>query len=145
MARKGVDVTLHPHRLLEALERARALTEVVVRDEVLPAPASSLNTAIGARRRYEALEVSLDEIKQIKSALGGTVNDVVLALTSAGLRSLLLARDEEPPKAGLRAMVPVNIRSAGDGLQLGNRVASLFVNLPVAEPETAAPLPPCER
>ena len=63
------------------------------------------------------------------------MNDVVLALTSAGLRSLLLARDEEPPKAGLRAMVPVNIRSAGDGLQLGNRVASLFVNLPVAEPE----------
>ena len=64
VARKGVDVTLHPHRLLEALERARALTEVVVRDEVLPAPASSLNTAIGARRRYEALEVSLEEIEQ---------------------------------------------------------------------------------
>ena len=134
-AREGIDVTLHPHRLLETLERARALTEVVVRDEVLPAPASSLNTTIGARRRYDALEASLDDIKQVKSALGGTVNDVVLALTSAGLRSLLLARDEEPPKAGLRAMVPVNIRSASDGLQLGNRVASLFVNLPVAEPE----------
>jgi WS/DGAT/MGAT family acyltransferase len=134
-ARAGVDAALHPHRLVEALDRSRALTEVLVRDELQAAPATSLNARIGGRRRYEALEVSLAEIKRIKSALGGTVNDVVLAATSAGLRSLLLARSEDPPRDGLRAMVPVNIRSAGDGLTLGNRVASLFVTLPVAEPE----------
>ena len=56
--------------------------------------------------------MSLEELKAIKRALGGTVNDVVLALVTAGLRDLLVARGETPPAAGLRAMVPVNIRAA---------------------------------
>jgi WS/DGAT/MGAT family acyltransferase len=49
------------------------------------------------------------------------------------LRALLLERGEEPPHQGLRAMVPVNIRGEGDRGELGNKVSSLFVELPVAE------------
>jgi diacylglycerol O-acyltransferase / wax synthase len=60
---------------------------------------------------------------------------VALASVTSGLRRLLLARGEEPPERGLRAMVPVNIRPAGDQLSLGNQITSLFVHLPVAEPE----------
>ena len=79
--------------------------------------------------------VSLDELKAIKRELGGTVNDVVLAAAAGGLRELLLARGEEPPTDGLRAMVPVNLRTAGERLALGNRITSLFVRLPVGEPD----------
>ena len=67
------------------------------------------------------------------SALGGKVNDVVLCSATGGLRELLLGRGEDPPPQGLRAMVPVNIRREGDHGELGNKVSSLFVELPVAE------------
>ena len=56
----------------------------------------------------------------------------MLCAATGGLRDLL-ARGEDPPHEGLRAMVPVNIRSVGDQGELGNKVSSLFVDLPVAE------------
>jgi diacylglycerol O-acyltransferase / wax synthase len=128
----GVEASLHPKRAREALARSRALVELVVKDEVIPAPASSINVRIGTQRRLVVFPVPLDELKRIKQALGGSVNDVVLAATAGGLRTLFETRGEPPPAQGLRAMVPVNIRSAGDRLALGNRITSLFVHLPVA-------------
>ncbi len=122
-----------PHRAAEALSRARALAEVLIKDEVIAAPHTSLNEPIGTRRSLAVLSVPLDEMKEIKRRLGGSVNDVVLASTAGGLRELLRSRGEALPVQGLRAMVPVNIRSATERLALGNRVTSLFVHLPVAE------------
>jgi WS/DGAT/MGAT family acyltransferase len=52
---------------------------------------------------------------------------------TGALRELLLARGEDPPKEGLRAMVPVNLRHEGNHGELGNTVSTLFVELPVAE------------
>jgi diacylglycerol O-acyltransferase len=82
--------------------------------------------------------VPLEELKAIKRAIGGTVNDVVLTAVSGGLRALLLGRGETPPSGGMRAMVPVNVRDVREGLSLGNRISSLFVELPVDEPEMLA-------
>jgi WS/DGAT/MGAT family acyltransferase len=65
------------------------------------------------------------------------VNDVVLAAVTSGLRELLLRRGDELPGEGLRAMVPVNVRTAAERFGIGNRVSSLFVHLPVAEPDSA--------
>jgi WS/DGAT/MGAT family acyltransferase len=122
-----------PHHAAEALARARALVEVLVKDEIIAAPPSSLNGPIGAHRSLAILSVPLSELKEIKESLGGSVNDVVLAATAGGLRDLLRSRGEDLPDQGLRAMVPVNIRSATERLSLGNRITSLFVHLPVAE------------
>jgi diacylglycerol O-acyltransferase len=135
-AEAAVDVVRHPRHAAEGLDSARALVELLVRDELVAAPSTSLNVALSEHRRLAVTEVSLEEIKAIKRALGGTVNDVVLALVTAGLRDLLIARGETPPAAGLRAMVPVNIRAAAERVELGNRITSLFVHLPVfvAEP-----------
>lgn len=132
IAREVAGVAAHPGRLLDALRRSVALTELIVRDEVVAAPKSSVNRPIGTERRFEIVRVPLAQLKEIKEALGGTVNDVALTAVTGGLRSLLLARDEEPPRQGLRAMVPVNIRDAGEHLALGNRITSLFVHLPVS-------------
>jgi diacylglycerol O-acyltransferase / wax synthase len=134
-AEAAVDVVRHPRHAAEGLDSARALVELLVRDELVAAPSTSLNVALSEHRRLAVTEVSLDELKAIKRALGGTVNDVILALVTAGLRELLLARGETPPAAGLRAMVPVNIRAAGEHLELGNRITSLFVHLPVSVAE----------
>ena len=109
------------------------MVELLITQEVISAPDTCLNESIGTRRRLAIFRVPLDELKEIKQSLGGTVNDVVLAATASGLRELLGSREEALPPEGLRAMVPVNIRSAGERLALGNRVTSLFVALPLAE------------
>jgi WS/DGAT/MGAT family acyltransferase len=132
LARAGLHGLTHPRGTLAA---ARAAVELVVREELKGAPHTSLNEPIGSRRRFEVLCVPLDDLKAIKNALGGTVNDAVLAITASGLRALLDGRDEELPPAGLRAMVPMNIRAADQHFALGNRISSLFIDLPVAEPD----------
>ena len=83
-------------------------------DELVAAPHTSLNAPIGTHRRLATIGTPLAELKELRLALGGTVNDVVLTAVSGGLRALLLARGEQPPEGGLRAMVPVNVRPAGE-------------------------------
>jgi len=108
--------------------------DLLVQNEVRAAPSTSLNRPIGRHRRFAAAQAPLDDLKRIKRVLGGTVNDVALAAVTAGLRAALVGRGDELPEEGLRAMVPVNIRDAAEQLALGNRISSLFVHLPVAEP-----------
>jgi diacylglycerol O-acyltransferase len=123
----------HPVR---TVRQAEAVTEWVVRDEVVPAPPCSLNRPIGAQRRLGLTRTTLQDVDAIREALGGTVNDVVLTAVTGGLRALLSGRGEAAPAGGLRAMVPVNLPAQEDGA-LGNRVSSLFVALPVAEEDPA--------
>lgn len=131
----GVGLALQPSRAAEVVRQSRAMVDVLLRDEAVAAPRSSLNVPTGGHRRLAVASVPLADVKRVGRTLGGTVNDVVLASAAGGLRGLLLARGEEPPTRGLRAMVPVNIRMAGEHLELGNKITSLFVHLPVAEPD----------
>jgi diacylglycerol O-acyltransferase len=82
-----------------------------------------------------AITVRLDlaEVKATKTRLGGTVNDVVLALCAGGLRHLLLSRGDALTEGNLRAQVPVNIRPEDKEHALGNELTSLFIELPVGE------------
>jgi diacylglycerol O-acyltransferase / wax synthase len=125
----AVHAALHPR---DALERSRALVEVLVSSELSASPRTTLNVPIGATRRFGVVSTSLSALKSTGRELGGSVNDVLLAACTAGVRELMLSRGERPPSAGVRAMVPMNIRGAGEALALGNRVSSLFVDLPVA-------------
>jgi diacylglycerol O-acyltransferase / wax synthase len=129
MARAGLRAAVHPR---EAWERSRSLAELLVREELIGAPHTSLNVPIGSTRRFAVVNRPLTELKAIRRRLGGSINDVVLAACTTGLRRLLLARGEEPPQRGLRAMVPMNVRQEAERMMLGNRVSSLFVELPVA-------------
>ena len=130
--RAGLGAVLHPSALRDATRRGRALGELLLRNELRAAPHTSLNRPIGKYRRFDYVEARLDDLKLIKRELGGTVNDVVLTATTGGLRALLVQRGGPLPAAGLRAMVPVNVRDAAERLALGNRITSLFVHLPVA-------------
>ena len=129
-ARMGAHGVLHPR---ETLRSAQAALGLLVRDELQAAPRTSLNVPMGTRRRFEVVRYPLADLKEIKDELGGTLNDVVLATTASGLRALLRSRGEALPERGLRAMVPINVRDASERLALGNRVSSLFVELPVVE------------
>ncbi|MGZ4268014.1 MAG: wax ester/triacylglycerol synthase family O-acyltransferase [Solirubrobacteraceae bacterium] len=129
-ARAGAGALAHPRQLGE---RAREVAELIVRDELIAAPETSFNVPIGAGRRYRVARAQLGELKQIKRALGGTVNDAVLAVATGALRRFVEHRGEPLPARGVRAMVPVSLREASEHGMLGNRVSSLFAELPVAE------------
>lgn len=133
-ARAGVDAALHPRKLGPLLDRSRAVADLLIRDELVGAPHTSINVRIGGTRRFDAMAVPLEDLKRIKRQLGGTVNDVVLAATAGGLRQLFEQRGEEVADS-VRAMVPVSLRQVSESLALGNRVSSLFVDLAVAEPD----------
>ncbi len=134
-ARAGVGAALHPR---ESLDRMRAAVELIVREEVIGAPQSSLNGPMSGTRLYATVRLSLADVKETKTRLGGTVNDVVLALCAGGLRHLLLSRGDALPEGDLRAQVPVNIRSEDQEHALGNELTSLFVELPVSEADPVA-------
>jgi len=98
------------------------------------APATPLNVPIGQQRRFAMAESDLDDYKRIRKAHGGTVNDVVLATVSGALRAWLMTRGESvTPTTVVRAMVPVSVRNDSQKGELGNRVSSYFVDLPVGE------------
>ncbi len=105
-----------------------------VRSMARSAPGSPLNVDIGAHRRFGMAATELDHYKQVRKAHGGTVNDVVLATVAGALRTWLLTRGESvTPTSVIRAMVPVSVRVDEKKGQLGNRVSSYFVDLPVGE------------
>jgi WS/DGAT/MGAT family acyltransferase len=98
------------------------------------APATPLNVPIGEQRRFGMAATSLDDYKRVRKAHGGTVNDVVLATVAGALRTWLLTRGETvTPTTTVRVMVPVSVRSETQKGELGNRVSSYFVDLPVGE------------
>jgi diacylglycerol O-acyltransferase / wax synthase len=93
---------------------------------------SSLTGPIGPHRVWSWARVPLDAVKEVRSGLGGTVNDVVLTLITNGYRKLLEERGE-PISAGtsIRTMVPVSVRSPGESGVYNNRVSAVFARLPV--------------
>ncbi len=96
-----------------------------------PPPQTSLNGAIGPHRRWVHASATLDDVRGIRRALGGTVNDVVLAAVTGGFRALLLDRGESADRV-VRTMVPVSVRLPGERGAFNNRVSALFADLPVA-------------
>jgi diacylglycerol O-acyltransferase len=102
------------------------------------APDSPLNVRIGEQRRFAMARTDLDDYKRVRKTHGGTVNDVVLTTVAGALRCWLMTRGEAvTPTTTVRAMVPVSVRTEGQDGQLGNRVSSYFVDLPVGESNPA--------
>jgi len=100
--------------------------------------ARSLNGPIGPHRRWAWTEGKFEEFKSVRTVLGGTVNDVVLASITGGFRDLLKARGElSSEKLVVRSMVPVSVRKPREKGQMDNRVSAVFVDLPVGLPDPA--------
>src|SRR5450631_788294 len=73
-----------------------------VRHEIIASRQSTLNVEIGTTRRFASVPFDLAEVKEIKAALGGTINDVVLAVAAGALRKLLEHRYEDLDEPLLR-------------------------------------------
>ena len=96
---------------------------------------SSLNGPIGPHRRWDWTTASLSEVKEIRRTMGGTINDVVLAVITRGFRDLLESRGELEDGLVVRSLVPVSVRTESEHGATTNRVSAVLANLPVGEPD----------
>jgi hypothetical protein len=97
--------------------------------------ASPLNGPIGPHRRWAWTTASLNRVKRIRSAVGGTVNDVLLAAITRGFRDLLIERGELSEGLVVRSLVPISLRRQDERGVITNRVSAVLANLPVGEPD----------
>jgi WS/DGAT/MGAT family acyltransferase len=130
LARGALDAARHPERAVGGGGKAvRGLAAMAT--GMAGAPPSPLNVRIGSHRRFAWVDADLERFKAIKSALGGTVNDAVLAAVTGALRAFLIRRGRDPVGMELKAMVPVSVRADAERGALGNRVAAMYAPLPV--------------
>jgi diacylglycerol O-acyltransferase len=157
VAEAVTETVAHPLRQLSSLpsvgtavRSAKALAEqgktvaqtvpALAKQAVTPT-ARSLNGPIGPHRRWAWTEGRFEEFKAVRTAFGGTVNDVVLAAITGGFRDLLQGRGElSSEKLVVRSMVPVSVRRPSQKGSLDNQVSAVFVDLPVGLPDPVARL-----
>jgi WS/DGAT/MGAT family acyltransferase len=139
-ASRAIGAAARPaYALAETREALEGIGEVVWAG-LNPAPETPLNVEIGPHRRFVWARQELADFKTIKRALGGTVNDIVLAVTAGALQRWLRSRGLRTEGLELRALVPVSIRARDEHHQLGNRLAAMRAPLPVYVEDPAARL-----
>ncbi len=130
LARRAVSALTRP---AETVSQARAVATglgEVAWHTVVGAPQTPLNGPMGPHRRVTWVRVSLAELKEVKSQLGGTVNDVFLTVISGALHRWLRSRGVRTEGLELRSAVPVSIRAPGSESDLGNQIAIMIGRLP---------------
>jgi diacylglycerol O-acyltransferase len=119
-----------PRRLVqETVELARGLASLG--QAATPGRRTSLNGPIGPHRRWGWARSRLTDVKRIREAHGGTVNDVVLTAIAGGFRELLLARGDAVEGRMLRTLVPVSVRAQHERGTYNNKVSAMIAELPV--------------
>jgi diacylglycerol O-acyltransferase / wax synthase len=105
----------------------------LARQMTRPIAATPWNAGLVSQERTMAwLRTSFAEIRAIRTAFGGTINDVVLTMLSEGAARYV--RDHHAqPGAPFRIGCPVNVRHDDENGALGNRVSMMFPEMP-AEP-----------
>jgi len=128
------DVLTDAHGARQRLRERVEATARLLRTGASGTQLAPFNQPIGPHRRFDWLPMSRDEIREVQSALGGTLNDVVLAVAAGALRRFLkVSRHTDPDTLEFRVMTPVSVRTSGERGQLGNRVAAWLVPLPIGE------------
>lgn len=124
---RGVRAALRgPRQLLRGLGATGRLVELAT-----AAPHSRFNVETGSHRRIAFVRSELADLKRVKNAHGGTVNDVVLSVVTGALGNYLRARGDDTEGLELRAMVPVSVRADEERGALGNRISAMMAPLPV--------------
>jgi WS/DGAT/MGAT family acyltransferase len=119
----------HPRACaLGAVTRLRGMAHFT--ELVRPATRSSLSGPLGAARCWRGAAVTLEDVRVIRDGLGGTVNDVVLALATRGYRDLLLSRGEAVSERTVRTLVPVSVRTSSQRDATDNRITAMVAELP---------------
>lgn len=112
----------------QMLGRAMRILQRFVTRPVVTAPFNA--GLVGPRRRLRFTKKGFGEIREIRRALGGTINDVVLTVVSEAVARYLAAHQERTEEQYMRIMCPVNVRTESEEGALGNKVSAIFPVLP---------------
>jgi diacylglycerol O-acyltransferase len=111
--------------LMNVVQAARGDAHELV--SPLEAPRCVLNARISKSRRFATQRLSIERMRALARTAGGTLNDVVLAVSGGCLRTYLLEQGALP-HAPLIAMLPVAVR-AKDEHGSGNAVGAILATL----------------
>lgn len=140
LARRGSGVLGDVTGACRSVAAAVAGLRDVVGASLGGASETPFNRSIGGHRRFDWLTIDLQAVKAVKNALGGTVNDVVLATVAGGISRFLELRGittRRQRELEFRVFCPVSVRDASERGSLGNRISGMVVSLPIGEPDAA--------
>lgn len=127
----GVKAVARSSRLVKRAFRGGA-GGATWRGSDISAPRTRFQARVSPHRRVAFGSLSLDEVKDVKNTFGCTVNDVVLAICTAGLRSWLGDQSELPDEP-LASFIPMSVRTPEQRGTFGNRVSVMLTALPTDE------------
>lgn len=116
----------------EVLVHLRAAAETLG-SGVRSASPTPLNQPIGPHRRFDWMTMDIAEVKAVRRALGGSLNDVVLAVVTGAVQRFLVRRGVRARDLDFRVMAPVSVRARDESGTLGNRVSAWLIPLPLDE------------
>ena len=131
---------LRPAEIAEQQRWTAAAVRSTPPTPLQPAPRTPFNAPLSTQRQFAWAEFSFTEIRAIRSALGGTINDVVLTVVAGALGRYLRAHGYPTEGVVLSAICPVSLRRAEERGALGNRVSVMVVPLYVGMTDPAARL-----
>ena len=133
LRRVAMGVT-QPGRTLHRARSAVATLRELFTDK--PGPPTSLDRVVGQDRTLASVRSSLDSVVEVARTHDATVNDVLLAMITGGLRTLLRSRGEPIEAVTLPIYVPVALRRDHSGPEGGNLISQMVVHLPlgIADP-----------
>jgi diacylglycerol O-acyltransferase / wax synthase len=105
---------------------------------VMPASETPMNGRLGPHRRFDWLETELAHVKALRKAFDCSVNDIILATVAGAVRDFLQRRRVRPERIDFRVSAPVSVRNEQERGQMGNRVSSWIVRLPLEEEDARA-------
>ncbi|MEV6179198.1 wax ester/triacylglycerol synthase family O-acyltransferase [Streptomyces sp. NPDC052015] len=96
---------------------------------------TALTAAPTGTRRTAGVVLDLDDVHRVRKVVGGTVNDVLIAVVAGALRRWLDERGDGSEGVAPRALIPVSKRRPRTAHPQGNRLSGYLVRLPVDDPD----------
>ncbi len=131
---------LEPREQIQRIMKLARALEVALPAALKPLAKAPWNRPIGGRRRVAWTSMSFQEVRRIRGALGGTVNDVMLTILGGALGRYLQDHGVKTDGVKMRLQIPVNVRRENEKGALGNRVSMMLPEIPVGIVDPAARL-----
>ena len=135
LAKRALGAVTDPGRTIDQAREVASGVGEIAWSTLNSAPQTPLNGPIGPHRRVTWVRMPLADLKVIKNALGGTVNDVFLATVAGALHNWLRTRGMRTEGLEVRSAVPVSVRPEGAGSELGNQITVMVGKLPTYAPD----------
>ncbi|MEW1828764.1 wax ester/triacylglycerol synthase family O-acyltransferase [Streptomyces sp. NPDC088196] len=125
---------------LSDVGRALDIGASVARSTLDVRSSSALTSEPSGTRRTAGVVVDLDDVHRVRKVVGGTVNDVLIAVVAGALRRWLDERGDGSEGVAPRALIPVSKRRPRSAQPQGNRLSGYLIRLPVDDPDPLARL-----